>query len=867
MVKDDTKDEEDVPHWIGANGSALKPMSPNSQLRTMSSSDEDQNVEHWYDKRFPIVVAAKEWEIGRSRASLLPSRRKSGRVRIAIRRKSDKPLGIHGYRDLEEGSVLSDWSQLIIDGDVIVFNVLKQETPGASGNSLRNSGTSNLRNYNSGYDQEYEHQPPYRPTTGSSVSTIGFAAVDDRFNPLMEAPDNWVVKHSSPISKVFVKRDNNRCIATMGNIYNNSKEEVSLFFFSETEAKVFIKFLGELKRIHRNVAKNAMKNSLENRSSTSTVTDIKFLIEIISATDLKAVNRRSSDPYVVVSYGGEKVHKTDVVKKNLDPIWTIGSKSLFIFTLHPEDYYHSELLFEVRDFETFVPGSSLGQALLSNRQLMAANGQRIELKLKYLQLGEDAQGYLAIRCKRATANEIEFIENPTKKNLHIKKKQRAYIQPLYSKQNPLLQFQKVKVIKDVKHYLVRPMHPSGEVKWMSESQIDEMSQHESENWTEAGSGSLGEIFVEIISCDDLPNLDRGLPANKTDAFATLVLEDTAVTTDVVRDCLNPRFMPWTRRAFKLNIQHSSSPLFIGVFDHDQFGRHDPVGRVAIPLQQFHPQTEYRLSYDLYDSAEVIRRRARGKINIRISIKWKQRKCFFDALGSKEQFTVNIDSKSNYRHAEYTILGYADQKEYNLKTVMSYADELVQYQDVVYTIVDALKTLLLWRGHFEVTLCFCIRFKLPLHSLTMLTFAIILTEYPQYSVSVYFASVAWFMLALLENRRKRPSSWNRPPRYISLILRLLSGGSRPQKILPNENKEEDVNFRDRETARIENSKFWTAMFWQRLSDDLNDLDQVKSKTLYSESMEKPMRLEIFKNQVSLGVVHPSSSFFSMFSVLC
>ena len=64
-------------------------------------------------------------------------------------------------------------------------------------------------------------------------------------------------------------------------------------------------------------------------------------------------------------------------------------------------------------------------------------------------------------------------------------------------------------------------------------------------------------------------------------------------------------------------------------------------------------------------------------------------------------------------------------------------------------------------------------------------------------------------------------------------------------------EEDINFRDAQTARIENSKLLTAMFWQRLSDDLNDLDQMKSKVLYGESMEKPLRLELFKNQVRFG----------------
>jgi len=125
---------------------------------------------------------------------------------------------------------------------------------------------------------------------------------------------------------------------------------------------------------------------------------------------------------------------------------------------------------------------------------------------------------------------------------------------------------------------------------------------------------------------------------------------------------------------------------------------------------------------------------------------------------------------------------------------------------------------------------------------------VLTEFPQYTISVCFASVAWFMLALLEHRRKRPNLWNRPPRYISLMFLLLTGWNRPDKIAPNENMEEDIQFMEKQTGRIENSKLFTAMFWQRLSDDLNDLDQMKYKVLYGESMEKPLRLDLFKNQL-------------------
>ena len=83
------------------------------------------------------------------------------------------------------------------------------------------------------------------------------------------------------------------------------------------------------------------------------------------------------------------------------------------------------------------------------------------------------------------------------------------------------------------------------------------------HWIDVGSGRLGKIFVEILFCDKLPNLDTGgVLGNKTDAFVSLVYEDCHVRTDVISDCLSPRWMPWSQRAFVFNMMHTSSQLFL-----------------------------------------------------------------------------------------------------------------------------------------------------------------------------------------------------------------------------------------------------------------------------------------------------------------
>lgn len=87
----------------------------------------------------------------------------------------------------------------------------------------------------------------------------------------------------------------------------------------------------------------------------------------------------------------------------------------------------------------------------------------------------------------------------------------------------------------------------------------------------------------------------------TDAFCAITFEDTFVRTSIIHDSLNPRWMPWSYRAFMFQIRHPASFLILGVFDFDDgpLGQHDPIGRVVIHLNNFDPDTVYTLTYPLY----------------------------------------------------------------------------------------------------------------------------------------------------------------------------------------------------------------------------------------------------------------------------
>ena len=142
---------------------------------------------------------------------------------------------------------------------------------------------------------------------------------------------------------------------------------------------------------------------------------------------------------------------------------------------------------------------------------------------------------------------------------------------------------------------------------MTESQIDAEAFKPSTNWIEVGSGGLGKIYIELINCHGLPNMDTGVIDGKTDAFASLIFEDAIVNTDVINDTLSPRWLPWTQRAFIFNVLHPSSQIMLGVFDFDSqspLDSHDPIGRISIDVTNLRPCTDYTMTFDLYTSALV-----------------------------------------------------------------------------------------------------------------------------------------------------------------------------------------------------------------------------------------------------------------------
>ena len=268
----------------------------------------------------------------------------------------------------------------------------------------------------------------------------------------------------------------------------------------------------------------------------------------------------------------------------MEPTYTIKTGSLFLLYTTADDLFDCQdgLKFEVKDYDTVGGSESLGHTYVSPRTLYEADGDRLVFPLlpEAGRTSVTVKGNIAIRCRHATEHDLEFMaklkrgvskiseEDPTalatdggrsdlKSMITMNTKKEKNMSP---EGGPA----------KLKKYKIRPSADpdrKAETKWMTHAQIQDEAMKRSKNWIDAGTGDLGRVYLEVIGCDNLPNLDSGgLVGNKTDSYVTVVFEDCVLKTDVIADKLSPRWMPWSKRAFALRVMHSSSQVHLGIFD-------------------------------------------------------------------------------------------------------------------------------------------------------------------------------------------------------------------------------------------------------------------------------------------------------------
>jgi len=321
--------------------------------------------------------------------------------------------------------------------------------------------------------------------------------------------------------------------------------------------------------------------------------------------------------------------------------------------------------------------------------------------------------------------------------------------------------------------------------FMTPTQIISETQLPSKQWINCGTGTLGKLYVEILSCHGLPNVDVGGEAvgNLTDPFVSIVYEDSCAMTDVIDDELSPHWLPWTQRAFCFGIICPTSSLYLGVFDHDlKIGDYDPIGRVAVNVSNLRRNTSYNLKYNLYPSTNFIDRTAVGSIQIRIRLECLDERKFLleTLLKPRPRIHVNVKNERTFKVVRYTFFGEHDNEEkFDLKVARSYMYEFLEYQsNLSYIISDSIQSLMFWRND-QVKVY---SFNIPLHSFFFFVSVITLVEYPHLIVSFLLIGVAWVMLASLTIRRQHPSPWHSRscPPFWQFLSNLLQG-SRERKL--------------------------------------------------------------------------------------
>jgi C2 domain len=143
--------------------------------------------------------------------------------------------------------------------------------------------------------------------------------------------------------------------------------------------------------------------------------EIRLLVEIVSATDLPVADISSTDAYVVVLMGGREMHKTRVVSKTLDPIWTLRTGSLCLITMTPEEFFScsSGMTLLIKDYDAVGANDVLGQVVISLDELLESKGERVGydvvLEKNFRQSLRDPlkKTKLYLRIKEASHDDVE----------------------------------------------------------------------------------------------------------------------------------------------------------------------------------------------------------------------------------------------------------------------------------------------------------------------------------------------------------------------------------------------------------------------------------------------------------------------------
>ncbi len=492
-------------------------------------------------------------------------------------------------------------------------------------------------------DSSDEEDAASMNTTSPSESVSGYK----------EIKKSWKTKFKVDICDVELEKCSATELTITAQVLKKKKgiEEQSrtLKFSSPKAAEDFLEYFRKCKVIERKKKEDRFQSALGKIKLPPQSEDrqLKILIDIVSAKYLPITDTRSNDPYVIAMFGGKEIHRTKYVEKSLNPIWTIEHKSVFVLDVSVRELFEQPdlgLVLIIKDYDFATEDDNVGLAIIPPSDLYIASGQRIHYEVQPLAesksalstrdssadfLSRIARAFtpsITLRCRHATQYDIDFLDacynNRRLSFLHDTDCKESggrstirSVMSLNSRKTNQSQTstEENRKGKKIKKYRVRPSPDPDrpkETAWMTENDLNCDAMLESKKWINFGQEEnhkalFGSLFVEVIKCDGLPNLDLGRPlGNKTDAFVTFVYGNNYGMSDVIDDKLSPRWPSWSRRAFIFHMMNPSQQLYVGVFDYDYETTHDLIGRVTVDLTNLRPGTTYTLDYSIKKSAMV-----------------------------------------------------------------------------------------------------------------------------------------------------------------------------------------------------------------------------------------------------------------------
>jgi C2 domain len=418
---------------------------------------------------------------------------------------------------------------------------------------------------------------------------------------------------------------------------------------------------------------------------------------------------------------------------------------------------------------------------------------------------------------------------------------------------------------------LRVLSPTSSQMYLTSEELKLEALKPSRHWVQAGSReqSLGRLYVEILSCHDLPNVDIGESlGNKTDAFVSLIYGDTMVQTDLIDDELSPHWMPWTQRAFAMNMSKDwpnpySQVLYIGVFGYKRkpLRRHKPIGRIEIHPLHFQRDTLYELEYNLYKDSHKTHREAQGRIRLRLRIEMDdERAALLSSMSSSLPWNspenasiyINTKTKKSWAVAQFTACGeYENGEKFSLAVLQGYIDEIVQgyLRRLIHTLQDGTRSLVFWQPHNQLRIPIpgCGVFVFPLYSLLCFIMGLFMVEHPQFIPGMLCLAASLFLLTQMAHRNRSPSPWKRCNSFLH-YCRILIGQSTLQfeHIAANEGWEETRAQEEDLKKRMESDQ----LFFQKKEAVEKELEELEHSTHMDTKSKDIIHLELL---VVLGKV--------------